>query len=222
MTKEEKEAVLHCLRAMIDEELCEECPLYGTTGTDHCEKDCVRLAIEELEQEPCDKCVYSTSEGCQYDDITETIPPFEDCISRQAVIEHICESKDCYKDECKGRLYKRCYSLQWVYDLPPVNPQKPEDAISRQAVLDTLERMDKALDEDRTVENYKELLRECYKVLPSVSSSEKPNINEGLDKIRAEIDEQYDRVHPYDISCAEGLEMALNIIDKYIAKEGKA
>ena len=33
--------------------------------------------------------------------------------------------------------------------------------------------------------------------------------------IRAEIDEQYDRVHPYNISCAEGLEMALDIIDKY-------
>ena len=39
-----------------------------------------------------------------------------------------------------------------------------------------------------------------------------------LDKIRAEIDEQYDRVHPYDISCAEGLEMALGIIDKYMAE----
>ena len=39
-----------------------------------------------------------------------------------------------------------------------------------------------------------------------------------LDKIRAEIDEQYDRVHPYDISCAEGLEMALGIIDKYKAE----
>lgn len=25
----------------------------------------------------CDKCVYSTNEGCQYGDITETIPPFE-------------------------------------------------------------------------------------------------------------------------------------------------
>jgi DNA-directed RNA polymerase subunit RPC12/RpoP len=35
--------------------------------------------------------------------------------------------------------------------------------------------MDKALDEDRTVENYKELLRECYKVLTPVSGSEKPN-----------------------------------------------
>ena len=36
-----------------------------------------------------------------------------------------------------------------------------------------------------------------------------------IDKIRAEIDEQYDRVHPYNISCAEGLEMALEIIEKY-------
>jgi hypothetical protein len=32
-------------------------------------------AIEEAFT--CDKCVYSTSEGCQYDDITETIPPFD-------------------------------------------------------------------------------------------------------------------------------------------------
>jgi hypothetical protein len=37
----------------------------------------------------CDKCVYSTSEGCQYDDITETIPPFVYCISRQAVLDVI-------------------------------------------------------------------------------------------------------------------------------------
>jgi hypothetical protein len=36
-----------------------------------------------------------------------------------------------------------------------------------------------------------------------------------LDKIRAEIDEQYDRVPPWG---AEGLEMALEIIDKYNAE----
>ena len=40
---------LHCLRVMVDEEVCEECELYGTTGTDHCEADCVREAIEALE-----------------------------------------------------------------------------------------------------------------------------------------------------------------------------
>ena len=34
--------------------------------------------LKLLEQEQCDKCVYSTKDGCcQYDDITETIPPFE-------------------------------------------------------------------------------------------------------------------------------------------------
>ena len=165
MTKEEKEAVLHCLRAMIDEELCEECPLYGTTGTDHCEKDCVRLAIDELEQKPC------------------------------------------------------------------------EDAISRKAVLDTLERMDKALDEDRTVESYKDLLRECYKVLPSVTPKPKSECehdheilkaysdgaNNVLDNIRAEIDAArfLDKDKKlFKNANASGLEVAMDIIDKYMEEKG--
>ena len=40
-------------------------------------------------------------------------------------------------------------------------------------MLDTLDKMDKALDIDRTVENYKELLTECYKDLPPVITKEK-------------------------------------------------
>ena len=48
-----------------------------------CPYDRQEEIIKALEQKPCDKCVYSTSEGCQYDDITETIPPFDDCISRE-------------------------------------------------------------------------------------------------------------------------------------------
>ena len=44
-----------------------------------------------------------------------------------------------------------------------------DDLISRQAVIDTLDRMDKVLDEDRTVEMYRDLLKECYTVLPSVN-----------------------------------------------------
>lgn len=42
------------------------------------------------------------------------------------------------------------------------------DAVRRRAVLDTLDKMDKALDDDRSVENYKELLTECYKDLTPV------------------------------------------------------
>lgn len=48
-----------------------------------------------------------------------------------------------------------------------------DDFISRQAVLNTLDKMDKALDTDRTVESYKELLTECYKDLPPAVPNEK-------------------------------------------------
>ena len=51
--------------------------------------------------------------------------------------------------------------------------QADGEYISRQAVLKTLDDMDNVLDEDRTIENYKELLKECYEVLPSVNPQEK-------------------------------------------------
>ena len=47
------------------------------------------------------------------------------------------------------------------------------DVVSRQAVLNTLDFADKALDKDRTVETYKELLIACYKDLPSVAHTQK-------------------------------------------------
>jgi hypothetical protein len=65
-----------------------------------------------------------------------------------------------------------------------------EDAISRKAVLDTLDNMDSVLDEDRTVETYKELLVACYKDLPSVTSVYKKEwipVTERLPKDRREV-----------------------------------
>lgn len=47
-------------------------------------------------------------------------------------------------------------------------PCEDINCISRQAVLDTLDKMDKALDDDRSVESYKALLTECYNDLPPV------------------------------------------------------
>ena len=64
--------------------------------------------------------------------------------------------------------------IKELEDRVKVLEQQPcEDAISRTSVLNTLDTMDKALDENRTVEEYKELLRECYEQLPLVSVSEK-------------------------------------------------
>ena len=47
------------------------------------------------------------------------------------------------------------------------------DVVNRQAVLNTLDFADKTLNEDRTVETYKELLIACYKDLPSVAHTQK-------------------------------------------------
>jgi hypothetical protein len=42
------EIAIHCMKAGICEEVCEECQYYGTTGTDHCEEDAIRMAISAL------------------------------------------------------------------------------------------------------------------------------------------------------------------------------
>ncbi len=91
MTREERENALHCLKVMIDEEVCEECNLYGTTGTDHCEADCVRVAIEALKEQSCDDCCNGNqtekAKLCQKSYIAGMEHTFEDCI-RRAVIVH--------------------------------------------------------------------------------------------------------------------------------------
>lgn len=70
------------------------------------------------------------------------------------------------------------------------------DLISRQKVLNTLDNMDKALDEDRTVENYKELLTECIKALPSADVRE--NIHGEWIKIQSG-----DKDFPESIVCSK-------------------
>ena len=99
MNSAEKQTVLHCLKSMIDEAACEECPLYGMTGTDHCKKDCVRLAINALEKEPC-----------------------TDAISRQAAIDGanaiIARDTSGNNDVVKAMTAWKSY----VEGLPPVTP----------------------------------------------------------------------------------------------------
>ena len=76
-------------------------------------------------------------------------------------------------------MWERDTAIQQLKDLGYSLGEKPKegDLISRQAVLATLDNMDKALDEERTVEKYKELLTECIKVLPSVEKAEKEYIS---------------------------------------------
>lgn len=107
-----------------------------------------------------------------------------------------------------------CYKCSlWTEQEPTTKNDLGDDCVRRKAVLNTLERMDKVLDEDRTVDSYKELLKECYKVLPSVTPQESI-----LDKIRAEMLEEIlshsgtgeEVIQAY----ADGLKKGLEILDK--------
>ena len=48
------EIALHCMKSAseLKSELCEECPIYGQTGSDHCFEDALQYVIGMLEQEP--------------------------------------------------------------------------------------------------------------------------------------------------------------------------
>ena len=97
--------------------------------------EALEMANKALEQQPrdCKTCKHSDSGNCAgTEECHECMweskyeqESSEDCISREAVIDHICEDKECYKEECKGRTLKRCPDLQWVFDLPSVTPQRP-------------------------------------------------------------------------------------------------
>lgn len=49
-----REIALHCMKSAseAEKELCEECPIYGQTGCDHCYEDALRYVIAMLKQEP--------------------------------------------------------------------------------------------------------------------------------------------------------------------------
>lgn len=49
-----RKIALHCMKSAseLERELCEECPIYGQTGCDHCYEDALQYVIGMLEQEP--------------------------------------------------------------------------------------------------------------------------------------------------------------------------
>lgn len=49
-----REEAIYCLKAQSERysEVCEECPLYGQTGVDHCCDDALQMAITALQNQP--------------------------------------------------------------------------------------------------------------------------------------------------------------------------
>ena len=125
MTREEKENAIHCLKVMIDEEVCEECNLYGTTGTDHCEADCVRVAIEALEQTNIVKDISET----EYisDDNSETESEIEPT-ERMDVLKFIADNAGLSLPEAIELAYVKGY-----------NNAKMEISLSKQTTWSVLD-----------------------------------------------------------------------------------
>lgn len=99
---------------------------------------------------------------------------------------------------------------QWLEHISTTKNDLGDDCVRRKAVLNTLERMDKVLDEDRTVDSYKELLKECYKVLPSVTPQE---------PILDRITEIIEPLRHLSIDEMSGIEwQILQVINKYKAE----
>ena len=98
--------------------------------------------------------------------------PCEDAVSRDSALKALCYACSVHQN---GGKCSKCNSYNAISDLSSVAPSKPtcDDAVSREAVLNTLDTMDKALDEDRTVEAYKELLKESYKELLPVTPKQR-------------------------------------------------
>lgn len=183
-----------------------------------------KMAIEALKQKPC-----------------------EDAISRQAVLEEInrvgVKGFETYNDY--SQLFDFVDTLPPVNPQKPICPSAGvdcedcpayEDAISREAALDAIEDDARcgvyshfaSYDDAQAFKNY-------IKDLPSVSSSEKPKsewqhdheilraysdgANAVLDKIRAEIEQTEINGHIRDVECFRaGIDIALNVIDKYKAE----
>lgn len=90
-----------------------------------------------------------------------------------ALIQYdICLGCD-YEYDVSNYECKRCH---YGAAIAALKAEDCEDAVKRQSVLNTLDTMDKALDENRTIEAYKELLKECYKALPPVTPTAKESL----------------------------------------------
>lgn len=122
--------------------------------------DAIKKSIKALEQEPCEDEVYEKDLNGLKEQIFKE---GNTLISKQDLLERFVEIDNEYKNS-------HWNLLQILTNIDILIGKEPcEDAVSRKAVIDTLDRMDKVLDEDRTVETYKGLLKECYKVLTPVN-----------------------------------------------------
>ena len=132
--------ILNKIRDWLEQESTTERIEYGTDGNSYV------LSMtngKELEQDPCDTCGYEEGsiyckEHCPYEANMDQ-EPCDNCISRQALQTELKNYEVVNVHDENDNLigyYNADTVDSIVRNLPSVNPQPYEDAISRQAVLD--------------------------------------------------------------------------------------
>lgn len=133
-----REIALHCMKSAseLERELCEECPIYGQTGCDHCYEDALQYVIATLEQEPTTKncrtcrnfgshhgiCEICKDNKCWTEIESTTKNDLGvDCISRKAA-EDITWQDPSYTDPLNILTEVR----DKIRELPSVTPQEPK------------------------------------------------------------------------------------------------
>ena len=85
---------IYCLKAAseLNPEMCEECPLYGQTGADHCCEDALQVAIKALEELQQYRAI-GTVEECR--------AAVEQLENERKFLEHACD-KDLGKEKARS------------------------------------------------------------------------------------------------------------------------
>lgn len=183
-------------------------------------------------QEPCSNCCNGNqiekAELCQKSYLAgmeHKQEQYADAISRQAVLSKIKEV--CFSEEWEqfrvdnGSNGQRDFLINYIEQLSSVSssekPNKCDDAISRQMVLDATVNKNSIWN---NITNAKgENLEKIILQLPSINQMNKWIGAEVLDDIRAEIENKYESIsdtfHHYETGFTDALEWALSIIDKY-------
>lgn len=167
MTKEEKEIALHCLRAMIDEEVCEECDIYGKTGTDHCEADTIRMVIKELEKASSSEIPNKSEIPTSSNNLSSgTRKKLEKGTPKDRVCKnckHFVKSNEGHTEALFGEIYS---CEKWECEFEPLEPTQspiidwnnchtPEqlESMSEAIIKNTPELVDFMLDESVTADS---------------------------------------------------------------------
>ncbi len=140
---------------------------YGSECDGDCLKDDIGYFLDQLEEQE------------KLNRLLDKVEKRYERIPRREAIERI----KIFLEECAEKEDELTYVTSYDADalgtaIKSLEQEPCDDAVSRQAVLNTLNNMDSALDENRTIETYKELLTACYNDLPSVTPTQKQSQNE--------------------------------------------